>query len=372
MVHNPSYAAPSEASSGKTITVLVTDDSAVVRGLVARWLSAEKDIEIVAKASDGELAIKAAQQYKPDVVILDIEMPRLDGLSALPQILKASPSSKVVMASTLTHRNADITLRALSKGAADYVPKPESSTLASANDFRDALIAKVRALGEVKHRRAAPARATAAPPARVNRVPAQKGPRPKAQALFIGSSTGGPQALRDVMAVLGPKLDIPIFITQHMPKAFTKVLAEHLTKASRKLVVEGRDGMPVKANGVYLAPGDYHMTVRRKGATVVIGLDQRPPENYCRPAVDPMFRSAAEIYGNKALGVVLTGMGHDGCAGAENMVKTGAAIIAQDEATSVVWGMPGSIARAGLAQSIQPLKQVAPTVLRMVSGEQVK
>ncbi len=352
------------------IRVMITDDSAVVRGLITRWLGEEDGIEIIAKASDGIMAIKMAAEHQPDVVILDVEMPRLDGLAALPQILKAAPKAKVVMASTLTHRNADITLRALSNGAADYIPKPESSSLASAKDFQKDLIAKVRALGEAG-RRIRPAMARPkAPPARVApRIKKlAKGPRPIPKALFIGSSTGGPQALRDVITVIGPKIKIPVFITQHMPKAFTAVLAEHLTKNARKPVIEGRDGMPVKPDGIYVAPGDFHMTVRRNGSSIVIGLDQRPQENYCRPAVDPLFRSAAEVYGNAALGVVLTGMGHDGRDGAKDMVEAGAQIIAQDEASSVVWGMPGSIVQAGFAEQIKPINQIGSTIMNIVSG----
>ena len=366
---NPNISRPSGAS-GDAIKVMITDDSAVVRGLITRWLGEESGIEIVAKASDGIMAIKMAADYQPDVVILDVEMPRLDGLAALPQILKAAPKTKVVMASTLTHRNADITLRALSSGAADYLPKPESSSLASAKDFQHDLISKVRALGEASRRKSPAARRPVAPPARVAaRVrPQAKRPRPAPKAVFIGSSTGGPQALRDVITVIGPKINIPVFITQHMPKAFTAVLAEHLSKNARKPVVEGRDGMPVKPSGIYLAPGDFHMTVRRNGTSVVIGLDQRPQENYCRPAVDPMFRSAAEVYGDSALGVVLTGMGHDGQQGSEHLVKTGAQILAQDEATSVVWGMPGSVVQAGLAEQVKPINQIGTTIMNIVSG----
>ena len=355
------------------IRVMITDDSAVVRGMITRWLAEEDGIEIVAKATDGLQAIKLATQHQPDVVILDVEMPRLDGLTALPQILKAAPKSKVVMASTLTHRNADITLRALSNGAADYLPKPESSSLAGAKDFRQDLITKVRALGEAGRRAKMAHKRPMAPLARTAaRIrPQVKSPRPAPKAVFIGSSTGGPQALRDVITAIGPKINIPVFITQHMPKAFTAVLAEHLSKNARKPVVEGRDGMPVKSSGIYLAPGDFHMTVRRAGSGIVIGLDQRPQENYCRPAVDPMFRSAAEVYNNTALGVILTGMGHDGCAGAEQMVKTGAQIIAQDEASSVVWGMPGSVVQAGLAEQIKPINQIGNTIMKIVSGGKV-
>ncbi len=349
------------------IRVMITDDSAVVRGLVSRWLEEEDGIEIVAKASDGVMGVRMAGEHKPDVVILDVEMPRLDGLSALPQIMKAAPKTKVIMASTLTHRNADITLKALEHGAADYLPKPESGSLSRADEFKQNLIRKVRTLGEAGRKQSFTRTRLTAPAAKVAiRPPANRNP-PKA--LFIGSSTGGPQALRDVISMIGPKIKIPVFITQHMPKAFTAVLAEHLSKSARRLVVEGRDGMPVKQDGIYLAPGDYHMTVRRAGTGLVIGLDQRPPENFCRPAVDPMLRSAANIYRDAALCVILTGMGHDGCAGAKEMVKTGAQIIAQDEASSVVWGMPGSIVQAGLAEQIKPLNQIGETIMRIVSRE---
>lgn len=364
-------ARPSSAGRNAPIRVMITDDSAVVRGLISRWLMEVDGFEIVAKATDGIQAVKLAGEHQPDVVILDVEMPRLDGLQALPQILKAAPKTKVVMASTLTHRNADITLRALSNGAADYLPKPESNSLNSSTDFRPDLIAKVRALGEAG--RAVRNRAAiSAPPARAIAAkvrPNVTAPRQPIAAVFIGASTGGPQALREVIGAIAPKIKIPILITQHMPKAFTTVLAEHLSKTARRTVVEGRDGMPLKANGIYLAPGDFHMTVRRSGASIVLGLDQRPQENYCRPAVDPMFRSAASVYGNAALGVVLTGMGHDGCSGAEDLIKTGAQIIAQDEASSVVWGMPGAVAEAGLATTIKPLNQIARTIVQTIDKE---
>ncbi len=371
-LNTPLVQRPAARRGNDPIRVMITDDSAVVRGLITRWLDNEAGIEIVAKASDGIQAIKMAEKTQPDVVILDVEMPRLDGLAALPQILKAAPKTKVVMASTLTHRNADITLRALSNGAADYLPKPESSSLATATDFQKNLISKIRALGEAGRKRIGALKRPMVPPARMAaRVRSQANqPKPTTpKALFIGSSTGGPQALRDVIGTIGPRIKIPVFITQHMPKAFTAVLAEHLSKSARKPVVEGRDGMPVKQDGIYLAPGDFHMTVRRAGSGLVIGLNQRPPENYCRPAVDPMFRSAAEIYRNAALGVILTGMGHDGCDGAKDMVTAGAMVIAQDEASSVVWGMPGSVVEAGLAEQIKPLNQIGATIMRIVSGE---
>jgi len=359
---------PMEKPKRNVITVLLVDDSAVVRGLLSRWLDAETGIEVVAKAIDGVQGVRFAGEFKPDVVVLDIEMPRMDGITALPQILKASPKSRVVMASTLTHRNADITLRALSNGASDYTPKPDAGGLANAEDFKKTLIGKIRALGEATTAKPIGFRPKqAAPMARVKQKQAVNFATP--QAIFIGSSTGGPQALRDLMSVIGPRVNLPIFITQHMPKTFTTVLAEHLSRTAKKKVVEACEGMPIKSGGVYIAPGDFHMTVRRAGVGVVLGLNQKPPENYCRPSVNPMFRSAAKVYGNKALVIMLTGMGQDGLEGTQILHEAGNRIIAQDEASSVVWGMPGAIANAGLTHEILPITKIGAKVLQIVQGK---
>jgi two-component system chemotaxis response regulator CheB len=354
----------------KSIKVLLVDDSAVVRGLISRWLDAENGIEVVAKAIDGIQGVRFAKEHQPDVVVLDIEMPRMDGLTALPQILKMAPNTKVVMASTLTHRNANITMRALSQGASDYTPKPDAGGLANAEEFRMTLISKIRALGQatpVTRTKVAPIVRKPVAPARAMAPKAIRFVKP--DVLFIGSSTGGPQALRELMTAIGRRIDLPIFITQHMPKTFTTVLAEHLTKSAGKKVIEGVDGMPVKPGGVYLAPGGFHMTVRKAGMGVVIQLDQKPPENYCRPSVDPMFRSAAKVYGKRALAIMLTGMGHDGRDGTRDMFDAGCQVIVQDEASSVVWGMPGAVAEAGLAHKIIPLSKIGPNVLRIVQGK---
>ena len=357
-----------QSARSKAISVLLVDDSAVVRGLLTRWLEAEPGITVVAKAIDGVQGVRLVEQHKPDVVVLDIEMPRMDGLTALPQILKVSPKSKVVMASTLTHRNADITLKALSAGASDYTPKPDSGGLANAEDFRKTLIEKIRVLGS-----SSPAKTTGFRPKSRAPVARAKKPQPVSfsvpQAIVIGSSTGGPQALRDLISIIGPRVNIPIFITQHMPKTFTVVLAEHLSRTARKKVVEGCDGMPVKPGGIYLAPGDFHMTVRKAGMGTVIGLNQKPPENYCRPSVNPLFRSAAKVYANKALAIMLTGMGQDGLEGTQSLHDAGNRVIAQDEASSVVWGMPGAIANAGLAHEILPITKIGPKVLQIVQGK---
>ncbi|VAV92930.1 Chemotaxis response regulator protein-glutamate methylesterase CheB [hydrothermal vent metagenome] len=353
---------------GKSIRVMLIDDSAVVRGLISRWLDAEDGIEVVAKAIDGVQGVRLAGEHKPDVIVLDIEMPRMDGITALPKLLEVTPKTKIVMASTLTQRNAEITIRALSQGASDYTPKPDSTGLSNADEFRKTLIEKIRALGASPITRPAMKLGTSTlAPARVIKTAPPASFR-KPAAIFIGSSTGGPQALRTLISDIGSKVNIPVFITQHMPKTFTAVLAEHLSKVARKPVVEGKDGMPVKPGGIYLAPGGYHMTLRKAGLSVVIGLDQKPPENYCRPSVDPMFRSAAKVYGNRAMAIMLTGMGHDGRDGTKEMFDVGSRVLAQDEASSVVWGMPGAVAQAGLAHQILPITKIGSTVLRIVQG----
>lgn len=352
--------------SGGRVRVLIVDDSAVVRGLTKAWLEGAPDIEIVAVAVDGEDGVRKAAQSKPDVVILDIEMPKLDGISALPKILEAAPGAKVLMASTLTKRNADITLKAMTLGAADYIPKPDAKGIGGSTDYRRELVEKVRAIGGVRARPGAPPPGSGSASAVGALAPFSKS-RPSI--LAIGSSTGGPEALRAVIAGVGGKINAPILITQHMPPMFTAILAGHLSAASPFPAVEGADGMPARNGHIYIAPGDYHMTVRRRAGSPVLGLDQRPPENYCRPAVDPMFRSVAEIYGPAALAVVLTGMGHDGREGGRAVLKAGGSVIAQDERSSVVWGMPGAIAEAGLACAIEPLDRIGPTIVDVFNGK---
>jgi two-component system chemotaxis response regulator CheB len=347
------------------VRVLIVDDSAVVRGLTKAWLEGAPDVEIVGVATNGEEAVKQAGALRPDIVILDIEMPKLDGISALPQILVEAPGAKVIMASTLTKRNAEITLKALSLGASDYIPKPDSGSLASAIDYRRELVEKVRVLGGARQRPTAGQAAARAlkpqggPPKFSNVAP---------KILAIGASTGGPQALRDLIVGLGA-FKAPILITQHMPATFTGILASHLDSISPLSAVEAKDGMPVRAGQIYVAPGDFHMTVKRKSGAAVIGLDQHPPENFCRPAVDPLFRSVAEVYGPETLAVVLTGMGHDGAAGAQAVLAAGGSVIAQDEASSVVWGMPGAVVAAGAACAVEPLGKMAPAILDVFAGK---
>lgn len=352
--------APTPPQSADAIRVLVVDDSAVARGLTKRWLGEEQGVEVVGSAVDGADAVDKAKALQPDIVVLDVEMPVLDGLSALPRILAAAPRTRVVMASTRTQRNAEVTIKALAAGAADFVSKPEATRLGGAQAYRAELVAKIRALCAVgmRPRAAAAARAEPSPAPRPAPTFAQA-----PVALVIGVSTGGPQALRELVATLASAIPAPILIVQHMPATFTTILAQHLDKLTDAAAVEATHGRVLEPGTIYVAPGGHHMTVARRAGRDVVELDTSPPVNHCRPAVDPLFRSAAALWGAGTLAVVLTGMGSDGCDGARAVVDAGGRVIVQDEATSVVWGMPGAVARAGLAHSILPLSGVGPAVV---------
>jgi two-component system chemotaxis response regulator CheB len=351
----------SAASRGRP-TVLIIDDSAVVRGLVARWIEADPRFDVAATCADGEQGVRRAGELQPDLIILDIEMPRMDGLTALPQLLKAAPRARVIMASTLTRKGAEVTMRALSLGAADYAPKPEAGRVAGADAYRTELLDKLEALSP-RSKYAAAAR-----PKPVRAAPAPRaGLAPKPDLVAIGSSTGGPQALREVMSAIPRDARVPVVITQHMPKLFTAILAEHLSKCGLP-AAEAKHNEIIKPGRVYLAPGDWHFTVRREAAGLVAQLDQNPPVNFCRPAVDPLFASCAEAMGRNMLAVVLTGMGADGREGSRAVRDAGGYVIAQDQATSVVWGMPGAVAEAGLADQILPLREIGPDIARRLKG----
>ena len=349
---------------------MVVDDSAVIRGVLTRTLEGDPDITVVHSVGNGQLAVAAVQRAPVDIVVLDIEMPVMDGLTALPKILAVAPGVRVLMASTLTQKNADISLRAMEAGAADYVPKPSSTQITGANDFKRELLEKVKALGG--RRRGGTAARGAAQPARERLPHAPAGPialrqpsHTPPQAIAIGSSTGGPQALFKVIAELPTTLRQPIFITQHMPPTFTTILAEHIGKIAKRPVAEAKDGEPVQAGRIYVAPGDFHMVVEGTGQQRTVRLNKDAPENFCRPAVDPMFRSIAKSYGPAVLAVVLTGMGSDGARGGQSVVAAGGTVIAQDEGTSVVWGMPGATAAAGICSAVLPLPEIAPYVSRL-------
>lgn len=371
---------------GKLIRVMVVDDSIVARRLLTRWIGAEPDMMIASCVRTGREAVEQIEDCDPDVVVLDIDMPELDGISALPLLLKKKRDLVVIMASTLTRRSAEISLRALSLGAADYVPKPESAPdAATSAAFHRELIDKIRHLGRrgwSLARRSMPGVPPQQPPhalhGRASECPETESAtfslRPFTpsvpRVLLIGSSTGGPQALTSLIGQIGVTIErAPILITQHMPPTFTTVLAEHLSRASGRCVREAEHDEAVVAGGVYVAPGGRHMRVARgRDGGPAIALGDDPPINFCKPSVDPLLSSAAAVWGAASLALVLTGMGSDGTRGAADITAVGGNVIAQDEATSVVWGMPRSVAQAGLCSAVLPLGQIAAKINRLFAG----
>ena len=390
-LQSPAPQAPKKTAN--PVRVCVVDDSVVVRGLVARWLEEDADISVVQTFRNGREAVDGIAKADPDVVVLDIEMPEMDGLTALPLLLKAKPGLTVVMASTLTRRNAEISMKAMTLGARDYVPKPEgNSGVSTSADFRREIVDKVKALGGRSRDRRQPRSAgttpgqTSVPTAALATLQRLSGGealkvahdhkfslRPMSsvppRVLAIGSSTGGPQALMTVLGQLGPLFPrMPVIVTQHMPPAFTTILAEHLTRVAKVPAAEAQDGEPIKAGRIYVAPGGKHLVARKEGDQVVARLDDGAPVNFCKPAVDPMFESLAAIHGPAVLAVVLTGMGADGANGGRAIAAAGGTVLAQDEATSVVWGMPGATANAGVCAAVLPIDQIAPKILAIASG----
>lgn len=358
-------ASPPLPSASDRTRVLVVDDSVVVRGLVSRWLSESGKFEVVGTASNGRIAINRMNEVEPDIVLLDLDMPELDGLSALPQLLAKRPTASIVVVSTLSQRNADISLRCLSLGAIDYLPKPESHRDVSTSvTFRAELLAKLEALASRHGRKVAVPARPASP-----RPPQLRGQIVPPRCLMIGASTGGPRAILKLVTNLGLALQrVPVLVVQHMPPIFTTVFAEQLRAHAGVMAREAEHNERLVPGQIYVAPGGRHMGLARSDGHTVIRLDDGPPINFCRPAVDFLFRDAATVFGGSALAVVLTGMGSDGVQGARALVESGAAVLAQDEATSTVWGMPGSIARAGLAQEVLPLDELGPAVKKLVMG----
>jgi two-component system chemotaxis response regulator CheB len=348
-------------ASGTPARVMVCDDSATIRGAIARMLESDPGIQIVAKVSNGKLAIEELKRTKVDVLVLDIEMPVMDGITALPLLLREDPGLRVVMASTLTTRGADIAMRALRLGAADYVPKPSSIGTQTDDRFRLEIISKVKGLAGLRQRaaQAAPARMAAS-------FLTRPAPALPPKMLAIGSSTGGPQALFTLIQALGHSVNVPVILTQHMPATFTPILAEHITKLGGLPCAEAKQGEKLISGRIYLAPGDKHLIIEKGNGTPQARLSDDPPENFCRPSVDPMLRSAASVCDGRVLVAMLTGMGHDGLAGTRRVIEAGGAAVAQDEATSVVWGMPGAVAQAGLCHAVLPLPRIAPKLLEMM------
>ena len=334
------------------LRVMLCDDSSTVRSVLGRLLESDPAIHIVARVGDGAQALAALDAASPleraQVVLLDLEMPVMDGMTALPLILKREPRPVVIVASALTQRGAGATMAALRAGASDYIPKPGAAGGGLADPhFRGDLLAKVKGWARLRQKpEAAPARP------RVQARPAAGGAVPRV--VCIGSSTGGPQALAALLRRLPRDVAVPMVIVQHMPPGFTAMLAQHLDTLGGPRVTEARDGDMLEAGRIFLAPGDRHLLARAEGERVLLHLSDAPPENFCRPAVDPTLRSLVEAYGRSVQAVILTGMGQDGLAGCRAVAQAGGQVWAQDEASSVVWGMPGAVSRAGLASEQAP------------------
>ena len=363
----------------RPIRVMVVDDAIVVRRLLTRWIATEPDMTMAACLRTGREAVEQIEECDPNVVVLDIDMPELDGISALPLLVRKKPDLVVIMASTLTRRSAEISLRALSLGAADYVPKPDVT--ADSSTFQRELIDKIRNLGrrgrsvrraltpDVPPPTAPASRRRPAPPTETSAFALRPFAAATPRALLIGSSTGGPQALATLIGQISATVECaPVLITQHMPATFTAVLVEHLTRISGRRVSEAEHEEPVVAGKVYVAPGGRHMRVARGRSGPAIALGDDPPVNFCKPSVDTLLSSAAQVWGATSLALILTGMGSDGTRGAADVAAAGGSVIAQDEASSVVWGMPRSVARAGLCSAVLPLSQIASELNRLFLG----
>ncbi|MEO3472442.1 chemotaxis-specific protein-glutamate methyltransferase CheB [Roseomonas sp. CAU 1739] len=344
----------------EAVRVMLCDDSATARAILARLLESEPGIHVVHRAADGQAALAALAEARPDVVLLDLEMPVMDGMTALPLILKAAPRTAVIVASALTQRGAKAAIAALAAGAADYIPKPQGSAGGAADPaFRTELVTKVRGWARMKRREGQrPARPAVAPPPRP--VP-RAGPATRPAILAIGCSTGGPQALAELLKQL-PRLPLPVVVVQHMPAGFTAMLAEHLDRLGALRCAEAKDGEALLPGRVFVAPGDRHLLVEAGPAGLRARITSDPPENFCRPAVDPMLRSAVQATKGRVLAVILTGMGHDGLEGCRSVVAAGGQVLVQDEASSVVWGMPGAVSRAGLAAWTAPPEALAERI----------
>jgi two-component system chemotaxis response regulator CheB len=354
-----------------SVRVLLVDDSAVVRGAIGRIIDAEPDLRVATTAPNGRVALDALKHVEVDVVLLDVEMPEMDGLAALPRILAEHPKVRVIMASSLTQQGAAITMQALALGAVDFIAKPSARAGgASLSTISSDIVAKVRAVGRAARidsllSRGAPSPKFVGAPTRAPAVATVLGAAATdapPRVLAIASSTGGPNALSDVLSGLAADFPLPILITQHMPPLFTGLLAQRLARDTGRPCEEGQDGAAVRPGCTYVAPGDVHMAVATHEGRPFIRILKSPPENHCRPAADVMLRSVAAIYGSSALTVVLTGMGEDGKLGCAAVRASGGRVLAQDEATSVVWGMPGAVVNAGLANWMLPLPDIASKI----------
>jgi two-component system chemotaxis response regulator CheB len=356
--------------TGERIRVLVVDDSVVIRRLVTHALEHDPDLEVVGAAANGSIALQRIPQFNPDVLTLDIEMPEMDGLETLRRVRRDFPHVRVIMFSTLTERGAAVTLEALALGADDSVTKAsnQGSLDVSMNHLREELIPKIKQFFHLpgKSRAATWLEAAQAPVVvpLLQAIPAAPITKMRPKVVVIGVSTGGPTALATILPHLPAGFPLPILVVQHMPALFTRLLAERLCTTCRLPVKEASQGDRVDAGRILIAPGDFHLRVASRGGEVQANLDQSPPQNFCRPAVDALFSSIADVYGGAVIAVILTGMGHDGLRGVELLKARGASILAQNEASSVVWGMPGAVVNAGLADCVLPLDLVVPEIVR--------
>ncbi|MGL5117438.1 MAG: chemotaxis-specific protein-glutamate methyltransferase CheB [Beijerinckiaceae bacterium] len=371
MSASPSRPMPATGSAFAPIRVMIVDDAVVVRGLLARWMTEAGGIEIASTHRTGAEAVAAIEHIRPDVVLLDIEMPDMDGITALPLLLKKWPRAVVIIASTLTTRNADISLRCLSLGAIDYVAKPSTNRdVTFSTDFRRNIIDKIKTLG----RRAPPASARtplalATAPAAATVHDLRSLNRAQTRLVCIGASTGGPNAVLDLLKASRAALQkVPIVVVQHMPTMFTAMFAEHLRRQLAIDASEAVHGEPLERGRVYVAPGGKHLRMERAAAGVRVVIDDSAAVNFCKPSIDITMHSAGLAYGPGVLGVMLTGMGSDGLRGAGEIVERGGNIIAQDEASSVVWGMPGAVTRKGLCAAVEPLEGLSRLVNRLAGG----
>lgn len=341
------------------IRVLHAEDSLVIRSIIGRLLKEDSEIELLEPANDGVEAVELYKKHTPDIVLMDIEMPNMNGIEALQNIIKHDRKAKIVMCSTLTTKNAEIALEAMKKGAIDYIAKPTNTNeITNSDEFKNALIRLI------KNVTAGQSRAPDKPKIYTNPITLRPVPplHWKAKVLAVGSSTGGPQALFDFIDNL-VGLKIPVVITQHMPAAFTTLLAKHISTQTSFECLEAEEGMELKAGRAILARGGKHLTfIKNDAGNLSVKLDDGEQENFCKPAVDPMYRSLVDHLDGKIMSVILTGMGHDGQNGTQAVIDAGGYCIAQDEETSVVWGMPGAVATNGLCSAVLPLNDIAPWV----------
>ncbi len=345
------------------LKVLVVDDSAVARRLLTDTIAADPGLKVIGTAADGTAALKSLKELAPDIITLDVEMPGLSGIDTVREVRKQNPHIPIIMFSSLTEIGSTATLEALTAGASDYVTKPTgtANVMESKERIKKDLITKIKALCSKPNALKKPT---------IKPVRLAKFTKPKAtefSIVAIGCSTGGPTALAEIIPHIPANFSLPVVITQHMPPVFTKSLATRLSQLSKIKVVEAEEGMPLEAGKVYIAPGDFHLELKKVDGKVVLHTHKGAQENSCRPAVDVMFRSIPSVYGGKVLGVILTGMGQDGMLGAKLLAEHGGSILVQDEETSVVWGMPGAVVTEGLADEILPLKQIAAEIVAKVS-----